>query len=333
MKLDVRVERFPLRGAFTISRGARTHAQVVVAEISQGGARGRGECTPYPRYGETVEGVVNAISAQGPAIADGLTREGLQSEMKAGAARNALDCALWDLEAKRTGRRVWELAGLPEPKPVKTVFTISLADPAAMENATREAVAAGRDLLKVKLGAGDGGDDERIRAVRRAAPGATLLVDANEGWKADELERYLAAAREAGVVMVEQPLPAGEDAALADLRGMGGPGVLLGADESVHTAADIEGLRGAYDVMNFKLDKAGGLTEGLAFLREAQAHDAVLMVGCMMATSLAMAPAVLPAQAARFVDLDGPLWMAEDREPGLRYDGQIVQPPSAEVWG
>ena len=323
--MQVRAERasFALRNPFRISRGVRTHAQVVVAHVSDGRHAGRGECTPYARYGETVEGVMAAIEAW-----EGPDRHELQS-MPAGAARNALDCALWDLEAKRAGERAWRRAGLDAPEPVRTVMTVSLDDPAGMERAAAGAVADGRSLLKIKLGGRDGGDDERLRAVRRAAPEATLVCDANEGWSVDELDRYLAAARDVGLAMVEQPLPAGEDEALRGAKA----GVPLGADESVHTRAELEGLAGIYDVVNVKLDKTGGLTEALAMADEARAMGFDLMVGCMMATSLAMAPAVLVAQRARFVDLDGPLWMAEDRDPGLRYEGEFVSPPEAALWG
>ena len=328
MKLDVSVEEFALANPFTISRGTRTHATVVVARLRDGGREGRGECVPYARYDETVEGVCAAIREQADALAGGMDRVALGAALPNGAARNALDCALWDLEAKRAGRRAWQLAGLEEPRPLRTVLTISLADPAAMEAATRDAVQGGRSLLKVKLGGRDGGDDERMRAVRAAAPHATLIVDANEGWDVHELDRYLSAARDTNIAMVEQPLPAGEDAALAGIEA----GVPLGADESAHVTADLDRL-GMYDVVNVKLDKAGGLTEALAMAAEAEARGFALMVGCMMATSLAMAPAVLAGQGARFVDLDGPLWMARDREPGLRYDGERVWPADADVWG
>ena len=321
--VKIRAERasFALANPFRISRGVRTHAEVVVAHVTDGSHEGRGECTPYARYGETVEGVMADIEAW-----SGADRRELRS-MPNGAARNALDCALWDGEAKRAGRRVWQLAGLPEPKPVRTVMTVSLDDPAAMEAAAK--ATNGRSLLKIKLGARDGGDDERIRAVRRAAPDATLVCDANEGWAVDEIDRYLAAAREAKLAMVEQPLPAGEDEAL---RGVDA-GVPLGADESFHTSADLERLAGLYDVVNIKLDKTGGLTEALATAEAARAQGFAVMVGCMMATSLAMAPATLVAQGARFVDLDGPLWMARDRDPGLAYEGEHVAPPTGDVWG
>lgn len=330
-RLSVEVERFPLKGSFRISRGARTEAVVVTATIEDGALRGRGECVPYARYGETVEGVRDAILGQAGAIAEGLDRAALQEALPNGAARNAIDCALWDLEAKRQaarqpGSRVWDVAGLPAPRPVRTVYTISLDEPAAMGEATRNAA---RSLLKVKLGAGDGRDDERIRAVRAAAPQATIIVDANEGWRPGELERYLAAARAARVAMVEQPLPAGRDGELAGLDA----GLPIGADESVHTRRDLAALRGKYDVVNIKLDKAGGLTEALALAEAARAMQFDVMVGCMMATSLSMAPALLVAQTASFVDLDGPLWMAKDREHGLHYDGETVAPPEAALWG
>ena len=328
-RVTAQAESFRLSEPFRISRGVRTHAEVVVARASDAaGIGGRGECTPYARYGETVESVLALIREWAEAERADL------AAMPAGAARNALDCALWDLEAKRTGEPVWRLAGLANaPETLRTVMTVSLDAPEAMEKAASRAVRAGRTLLKIKLGAGDGNDDERIHAVRRAAPGAVLVCDANEGWRESELERYLLAAREAGLAMVEQPLPAGDDAALdgvdRTLRGT----CLLGADESIHTRRDLESVRGRYDVVNVKLDKAGGLTEALATAREARVMGLELMVGCMMATSLAMAPAVLVAQEARFVDLDGPLWMAEDREPGLRYDGERVSPPEPALWG
>ena len=343
--LAVAVERFALANPFTISRGSRTEAEVVVATITEGDITARGECTPYKRYGETVEGVVADIKGQAGAIAGGLDREGLQQAMEAGAARNALDCALWDLEAKRQSLakgapgsvRAWNVCGLSAAEPVKTVYTISLAAPDAMEETAREAAAKGRSLLKVKLGGKDGEDDARIRAVRSAAPDATLIVDANEGWAANELEGYLAAMRDAGVVMVEQPLPVGEDEALDEARAKGWAGaeagLPLGADESAHTRKDLMALKGRYDVVNIKLDKAGGLTEALSMASTARTLGFDVMVGCMMATSLSMAPAVLVAQRASFVDLDGPMWMKTDREHGLRYDGQTVHPPEPELWG
>ena len=344
-RLKVEIESFALANPFRISRGSRTEAEVVVATIIDGALRGRGECTPYTRYGETVDAVASAIEDQAEAVAGGLDRAALQRAMEAGAARNALDCALWDLDAKRQSVakgepgsvRAWNVCGLPAPEPVRTVFTIGLAAPGAMRDATEAAVAEGRGLLKVKLGAKDGEDDVRIRAVREAAPDATLVVDANEGWAPDELERYCAAMREAGVAMLEQPLPAGEDEALDEARTEGwagrDAGLPIGADESVHTRKDLIGLRGRYDVVNIKLDKAGGLTEALSMATAARTLKFDVMVGCMMATSLSMAPALLVAQRASFVDLDGPLWMKADRKDGLRYDGQSVHPPEPALWG
>jgi L-alanine-DL-glutamate epimerase-like enolase superfamily enzyme len=323
--LFVRVERWPIAGAFSISRGAKTEAAVVVAELSDGTNRGRGECVPYARYGETVEGVAAAIEALAPAIAQGLDRAHLQSAMPPGAARNALDCAFWDLEAKRAGRPAHALAGLGAPQPLTTAFTISLGTPDAMAQAA--AKASERALLKVKLGGAD--DPARIRAVRQAAPRAELIVDANEGWNADDLARNLAACAQAGVTLVEQPLPAGRDDALAH---MARP-LPVCADESVHATASLPALVGKYDAVNIKLDKSGGLTEALAMAKEAERLGFALMAGCMVATSLAMAPAMLLAQRARVVDLDGPLLLAHDRPDGLRYDGSLVYPPQPALWG
>jgi L-alanine-DL-glutamate epimerase-like enolase superfamily enzyme len=325
LTLTLAVERWPIAGSFTISRGAKTEAVVVVAELSDGSARGRGECVPYARYGESVESVSAAIEAMRQPLSAGLTREGLQSAMPAGAARNALDCAFWDLAAKQSGRRVHELLGLPAPRPVTTAYTISLGTPDAMAAAT--AKAADRALLKVKLG-GDG-DAERIAAVRAAAPKAALIVDANEGWSESSLASNLDACAKAGVVLVEQPLPQGRDQALAAIKRP----IPVCADESVHDRASLAALVGTYDAVNIKLDKTGGLTEALAMAQAARASGFDTMVGCMVATSLAMAPAVLLAQAARFVDLDGPLLLAKDRQHGLHYSGSELYPPAAQLWG
>jgi L-alanine-DL-glutamate epimerase-like enolase superfamily enzyme len=325
LTLTQRVETWPIAGAFTISRGAKTEAVVVVAEISDGTVVGRGECTPYARYGETAEGVLRAIAQTAPAIADGLDRAGLQSALAPGAARNALDCAFWDFAAKRAGLPVHVLAGLLEPKPVITAYTISLGTPEAM--AERAGAAAARPLLKVKLGAP--GDPARIAAVRAAAPSAELIVDANEGWRTENLAENLSACATAGVTLVEQPLPAGADDILARIAHP----VPLCADESVHDRASLAGLCGKYEAVNLKLDKTGGLTEALAFAAEARAQKFDLMVGCMVATSLAMAPALLVAQQARVVDLDGPLLLARDRPHGLRFEGSRVHPPTAGLWG
>jgi L-alanine-DL-glutamate epimerase-like enolase superfamily enzyme len=323
--LVVRIERWPIAGSFTISRGAKTEAVTVVAEVSQGGLTGRGECVPYARYGETAEATLAALQAMGEPLSRGLDRQALQAAMPAGAARNALDCALLDLEAKSAGRRVWALLGRPAPRPCTTAYTISLGTPDAMATAT--AKAAHRPLLKIKLG-GDG-DAARIAAVRKAASESELIVDANEAWTPDNLEQNLAACAEAGVTLVEQPLAAGKDEMLARIRRP----IAVCADESVHDRASLEGLRARYDAVNIKLDKTGGLTEALAMADAAQALGFEIMIGCMVATSLAMAPAMLLAQQARFVDLDGPLLLARDRDGGLRYDGSLVYPPEAALWG
>ncbi|KRR17761.1 mandelate racemase [Bradyrhizobium lablabi] len=324
-KLAVSIERWPIAGAFTISRGAKTEAVTVVATVSQGDRTGRGECVPYPRYGETAEATLEVLQAMHEPLAKGLDRAALQAAMPAGAARNALDCALLDLEAKTAGQRVWTLLGRSPPRPCTTAFTISLGTPEAMASAT--AKAAHRPLLKIKLG-GDG-DEVRIAAVRKAAPESELIVDANEAWTPDNLEYNLAACANAGVTLVEQPLPAGRDEALARIRRP----IAVCADESVHDRASLEGLRARYDAVNIKLDKTGGLTEALAMADAARALGFEIMIGCMVATSLAMAPAMLLAQQARFVDLDGPLLLARDRDGGLRYDGSLVYPPEAALWG
>jgi L-alanine-DL-glutamate epimerase-like enolase superfamily enzyme len=325
MELSVRIERWPLAGAFTISRGTKTEAVVVVAELSDGTHRGRGESVPYARYGETPDGVVAAIEVLRPALRRGLTRADLQSVMPAGAPRNALDCAYWDVNAKVAGRPVHELAGLVAPQPRITAYTISLAAPAAMAEAAERA--ADRPLLKVKLGSDD--DGKRIAAVRRAAPRAELIVDANEGWTGDNLAQNLAACADAGVTLIEQPLPEGKDAALAHIK----RAIPVCADESVHARASLETLAGKYDVVNIKLDKTGGLTEALALAAAAEQRGFAIMVGCMVATSLSMAPAMLVAQRARVVDLDGPLLLAKDRADGLRYDGSLAYPAGAALWG
>jgi L-Ala-D/L-Glu epimerase / N-acetyl-D-glutamate racemase len=324
-RLDVRIERFPVAGSFTISRGAKTEAVTVVVELHGATCLGRGECVPYPRYGETPEETLKALQAMREAVTRGLDREALQSAMPAGAARNALDCAFIDLEAKSHGQRAWNLLGRPEPQACTTAYTISLGSPEKMAAATEKA--AHRPLLKIKLG-GEG-DGERIAAVRRAAPRSELIVDANEGWLPANLERNLAACADAGVTLVEQPLPSDRDDMLGRIRRP----VRVCADESVHDRKSLDGLRGRYDAVNIKLDKAGGLTEALAMADAAKALGFDIMVGCMVATSLAMAPAMLLAAQARFVDLDGPLLLARDRDHGLRYDGSVVHPPESALWG
>ena len=325
MKLSARIERWPLAGAFTISRGSKSEAVVVVAELEDGVHRGRGEAVPYARYGELPERVLQAIEALSPAVERGLDRAELQTALPAGAARNALDCAFWDLAAKQAGRRAYEMAALAVPAPVTTAYTISLST--ASEMAVAAELAAWRPLLKVKLGADD--DAKRIAAVRRAAPHAELVVDANEGWTKNNLAANIAACANAGVTLVEQPLPQGND---EPLRNCDRP-VPICADESVHDCASLAALAGKYDAVNIKLDKSGGLTEALALAGEAERRGLSIMVGCMVATSLAMAPAMLLAQRARFVDLDGPLLLARDRPEGLRYDGSLVYPPPPALWG
>jgi L-alanine-DL-glutamate epimerase-like enolase superfamily enzyme len=325
LKLHAHIERWPIAGGFTISRGAKTEAVVIVAQVSRAGRTGRGECVPYARYGETPEGTLAAIQAMQAALEAGIERQALQEHMPAGAARNALDCALWDLEAKVAGQRVWDVLAHTAPRPMTTAYTISLGTPQAMAEATSKA--AHRPLLKIKLG-GEG-DEARIAAVRQAAPHAELIVDANEAWTEGDFERHLAACAAAGVTMIEQPLPAGHDQALARIKRP----VAVCADESVHDRASLAGLRERYDAINIKLDKTGGLTEALAMADAAKALGFDVMVGCMVATSLAMAPAMVIAQDARVVDLDGPLLLTKDRDNGLRYDGSTVYPPDAGLWG
>jgi L-alanine-DL-glutamate epimerase-like enolase superfamily enzyme len=323
--LEARIEHWPIEGNFTISRGAKTEAVVVVAKVTYDNTSGRGECVPYPRYGETPEATLAAILGMKDAIGRGLNREGLQSAMPPSAARNALDCALLDLEAKQIGIRIWDRLGRLAPRPTVTAYTISLGSPETMAAAT--AKAAHRPLLKIKLG-GDG-DGMRIAAVRKAAPDSELIVDANEAWTEANLEQNLAACASAGVTLVEQPLPAGQDGRLAHIKRP----IAVCADESVHDRASLGRLRERYDAVNIKLDKTGGLTEALAMADAATAQGFDIMVGCMVATSLSMAPAMLLAQQARFVDLDGPLLLKRDRDGGLRYDGSLVYPPDAALWG
>lgn len=325
LTLETRIETFPLRQRFAISRGSKTETVVVTAELRDGEHRGRGECGPNIRYGETPEGVAEAIAALASHIAAGLDREGLQAAMPPGAARNALDCAFWDLEAKRSGQPVWALAGLAEPLPVETAYTLSVDTPAAMAETARKN--ASRPLLKLKLtGAGD---LDRVRAVREGAPDARLIADANEAWTPDDFVALAAELAGIGVEMIEQPFPAGNDAALA---GFDHP-VPICADESCHDRTTVAALADRYDMVNIKLDKAGGLTEALATAAAARVANLDIMVGCMVGTSLAMAPAHLVAQGAKIVDLDGPLLLAEDREPPLEVRDSRVFPPSAALWG
>jgi L-alanine-DL-glutamate epimerase-like enolase superfamily enzyme len=323
--LQATIEIFPIAGLFTISRGSKSQAEVITCTITENGIAGRGECVPYRRYGETVEGVLKEIEAMAEAVAKGLTRLDLQAAMKPGAARNAIDCALWDLDAKLSGQPVAEMIGATSAKPLITAFTLSLGAPEMMaEEARRNAT---RPLLKIKLGTED--DESRMRAVARGAPNARIIVDANEGWTPDNLVRHMQIAAKVGVALIEQPLPAGQDAALAGILRR----VPVCADESVHATGDLAALADRYDAVNIKLDKTGGLTEALAMKREAQRLGFSVMIGCMVGTSLAMAPAVLLAEDAAYADLDGPLLLARERENGLRYEGSLVYPPEAGLWG
>ena len=326
MKLTVAHESWPIAGKFAISRGSRTTSEVIVVTIEDGGAVGRGEGLPYPRYDETVAGAIAAIEAARPAIEAGIARADIARLVEPHAARNALDCALWDLEAKQSGTPVWRLAGLEEPRPLITAFTLSLDTPEAMGAAATRAAA--RPLLKLKLGGPE--DVERLRAVRQAAPEARLIVDANEGWNPADLPHLLAVAAHLGVELVEQPLPAGNDEALRHLKERPVP---ICADEAAHDVAGLDRLVGKYDAVNIKLDKTGGLTGALAMARAAQDRGFVLMTGCMVATSLAMAPAMLVGQLSQVVDLDGPLLLARDRVPGIRFDASLMYPPPRELWG
>jgi L-alanine-DL-glutamate epimerase-like enolase superfamily enzyme len=323
--LEVRIETFPLRQPFAISRGSKSETVVVTAELRDGEHSGRGECGPNIRYDETPELVADTITGMAGDIAGGLDRKGLLDAMPAGAARNAIDCALWDLQAKRTGKRVWALAGLAAPEPVETAYTLSVDTPAAMAEAAR--ANAARPLLKLKLTGP--GDLDRVRAVRTGAPHARLIVDANEAWTPEDVGGLATELAHIGVEMIEQPLPAGDDAALARFEHP----VPICADESCRDRQSIAALGGRYDMVNIKLDKAGGLTEALATAVAARTAGLDVMVGCMVGTSLAMAPAHLLAQGAKFVDLDGPLLLAKDREPPLEVHGSRILPPTTAVWG
>ncbi|HWI85683.1 MAG TPA: N-acetyl-D-Glu racemase DgcA [Sphingomonas sp.] len=325
MKLTAKIERWPVAGAFTISRGAKTHVDVVVAEIHDGHHVGRGEGTPIYYHGESAETALAQVASQADAISAGLTRGELPSRLPRGAARNALDCALWDLEAKRAGRPVWKLAGLAEPKPLVTAYTISLADPARMESDAR--ALADRPLLKLKL-AGEG-DEARVAAVRRGAPGARLIVDANEAWTGRDIEKEAAILSQYAVALIEQPVRAGEDGLL---EGLTSP-VPFAADESCQDRTDLARCAGRYEAINIKLDKCGGLTEALALAAEAKAMGLEVMVGCMLATSLGIAPAFLLGSQAAWVDLDGALLLADDRAFAMRAAYGWLEPPQPALWG
>lgn len=325
-RISARTERWPVAGAFTIARGAKTYVDVVVVEIEEEGLVGRGEATPIYYHGESAGSVERQIAAASAALEAGADRAALPKLLGRGAARNAIDCALWDLEAKAGGTSVWRLAGMSPPRPLSTAFTISLADPSGMEAEARTA-SARHKLLKLKL-AGEG-DIDRVAAVRRGAPDARLIVDANEAWSGRDVAAEAAALLPFGVELIEQPVKAGEDHLL---EGIGSP-IPLCADESCQDRADLSRCVGRYAAINIKLDKAGGLTEGLALSEAARAAGLQIMVGCMLSTSLGVAPAFLLAQDARWVDLDGPLLLARDRPQAIRYDGGTMSAPIPELWG
>jgi len=319
--ITVTPDTFRLAETFTISRGSRTEAKVLTVRITRDGVAGWGECVPYARYGETLESVTDQIVG----LALDISRADLQGALPAGAARNAVDCALWDWEAKRAGAPAWELAGLSAPVPVVSAYTLSLGTPEAMRAAA--AKHAHRPLLKIKLGTPD--DMPRLEAVRAGAPDSRIIVDANEGWTAEVYADLAPHLLRLGVDMVEQPLPAGDDGMLGEIARP----LPVCADESCHDRASLPGLKGKYDMVNIKLDKTGGLTEALALKTAAESEGYGVMVGCMVGSSLAMAPAMLVAQGAAIVDLDGPLLLAEDREAALRFDGSTVHPPVPDLWG
>ncbi|RAK52994.1 N-acetyl-D-Glu racemase DgcA [Phenylobacterium deserti] len=323
--LNARSERWPIAGAFVIARGAKTEAEVVVAEVSDGAFAGRGEAVPYARYGESVQGVLAQLQSVTAQIAEGADRAALQDLLPPGAARNALDCALWDLEAKRAGVRAWRLAGRERLDPVKTCLTISLGEPQAMAEQAR--AVARWPMLKLKIGGPD--DVNAVAAVREAAPRTRLIVDANEALTFEDLVRLAPDFARLQVKLLEQPLAVGQD---AELEGWNSP-VPLCADESLHTRAELADCARRYSCVNIKLDKAGGLTEALALREAALAAGLEIMVGCMVSTSLGIAPALIPAQGAQFVDLDGGLLLARDRHPGLTYLGSLIEPPPVELWG
>lgn len=325
MLVTVTRDAFKLKQTFTISRGSRDVAEVLTVRLSKGGHTGRGECYPYARYGESLDSVTDQIRSVEVQLSEGLDRDGLRELMPAGAARNALDCALWDLEAKQTGIPVWQRAGLAAPQVITTAYTLSLDTPEAMQSAAAEH--SSRPLLKIKLG-GDG-DLERLQAVRRGAPNSRLIVDANEGWSATDYDRLAPVMLDLGVTMVEQPLPSQQD---DELLGRARP-LTVCADESCHDVASLAALSGKYDMINIKLDKTGGLTEALALREAAIAAGFEIMVGCMVTSSLAMAPAMLIAQGAAVADLDGPLLLGEDRESAIVYNGSDMEPATAALWG
>ena len=325
-QMTIRAQSWPISGSFRIARGAKTKARTVMVSLAERAARGRGECVPYARYGESIKSVIAQLESVRAAIKSGAGRRDLQTLLPPGAARNALDCALWDLEAKQKTTPVWQLADLAPPQPVKTAFTISLDTPQKMALAAQSA--KGFDLLKLKL-AGDGHDITRLRAITGARADAALILDANEGFDADGFSTFLPALAGMNIALIEQPLPAGADAGLADLRSP----IPLCADESLHSRAELSTIAPLYDVINIKLDKTGGLTEALMLAKDAKTRGLDIMIGCMVSTSLSMAPAFLLTGMATYVDLDGPLLLTRDRRHGLRHDGPQISPPDPRLWG
>ncbi|QMW23563.1 N-acetyl-D-Glu racemase DgcA [Sandaracinobacteroides saxicola] len=323
--LSARIDRFATKAAFTISRGAKHHVDVLSVTLTDGRHQGHGEGTAIYYHGDSAEAALATAQSAAPALAAGATRADLLTLLPPGAARNAIDAALWDLEAKQSGHRVWQLLGLPRPRPLLTAYTISLGTPAAMAAAAH--AARHRELLKLKLG-GEG-DRDRVSAVRAAAPDARLIADANEAWGALDIEAETHALAAFHVELIEQPVPAGQDHLLDGVR----PAIPLAADESCHTRESLDAIVGRYRFINIKLDKAGGLTEALALLHAAKQRGLGVMTGCMLSTSLGIAPAFMIAMQGSHADLDGPLLLATDRPHGLRFSGSDVEPPTVELWG
>lgn len=318
-------DRFALTKPFRIARGVKTAADVVTVTINEGGAVGRGEGVPYPRYGESVETTLAAIAGVRDAIAAGAGREDLLALLPAGAARNAVDCALWDLEAKLAGTSVAAMLGLPEPAPIASALTIVIDTPDAM--AAEAALLADVPLLKVKVAAND--PAAQLLAVRAAAPAPRLIVDPNESWGRELLEAMQPLLVDLRADLLEQPVPADDDAWLDGFRSE----IPICADEAVHVAGDLDRLAARYAVINVKLDKAGGLTAGMELARAARSRGLGVMTGCMVCSSLGIAPALLVAGLSDFVDLDGPVWLAEDRAGGVKDRGGRLDPPAQSFWG
>jgi L-Ala-D/L-Glu epimerase / N-acetyl-D-glutamate racemase len=324
LTIEAEKEIWPLKEPFRISRGSRTEAQVVVVKVSDGAHTGRGECVPIARYNQSTDSVlaqIESIKAE-----KGFDRYILQTLLPAGAARNALDCALWDLEAKISGKRVWELANIPIVDQVETSFTISLDTSEKMGAAAK--ASATSPILKLKLG-GDSLDLARIEAVREVAPNARLLVDANESWSPEHYRKIVPALKELGVELIEQPFPADADEVLESLDHP----IPICADESCHTTADLPRLTNRYEILNVKLDKTGGLTEALRLCQRARESGFKLLIGCMVCTSLGIAPVRLLASTADYVDLDGPLLLARDRLHSLSYHNGKMSVPPRDLWG